>query len=40
MLLEELHLLDIAAGKAQARVGLELQALVERLVVQAGVELT
>jgi len=39
MLLEELHLLDIAAGKAQARVGLELQALVERLVIQTGIEL-
>ncbi len=39
VLLEELHLLDITAGKAQARVGLELQALVERLFVQARVEL-
>src|SRR5690606_3570123 len=34
MLLEELHAIDIAARKTQARVGLELQVLVEALLIQ------
>ena len=34
VLLEELHAVDIAAGETQAWIGLELQALVERLIIQ------
>ena len=34
MLFEEVHALDVAAGETQARVGLELEVLVERLFVQ------
>jgi hypothetical protein len=34
VLLEELHAIDIAAGKTQARVGLEFQVLVEALLIQ------
>ncbi|MNT76307.1 hypothetical protein D3C72_2152970 [compost metagenome] len=36
MLFEELHAIDIAAGKAQARIGLQFQALIQRLFIQFG----
>ncbi len=39
-LFEELHPIDIAAREAEARIGLEFQLIVERLVSQAGMFLT
>ncbi|MNE33190.1 hypothetical protein D3C80_1268450 [compost metagenome] len=36
VLFEELHAIDIAAGKAQARIGLQFQALIQRLFIQFG----
>ena len=40
MLHKELHSVDIVRGKAQARVGLELQLVVQRVLIQQRMSLT